>query len=617
MKNLITVLIACFFLSPFLYGKKLPKVLFIPQPESEGFKKGHFVFTSSTRLFLPAEFINDLGPYFNEKIKNDAGINISVGKWDNSESSNFIRFEKTDDITLSKEGYFLEISPDKIIVKACSYAGIFNAFQTFRQTIPANAKQVPDKAIKIPCLLIKDMPRFEWRGLMLDHARHFQSKEFVMKQIDIISSYKINKFHWHLTDDQGWRVEIKKYPNLTKKGAWRADRIGIAWWNREPAKPSEPTPVGGYYTQKDISEIVEYATIRNVEIIPEIDLPGHSKALKAAYPFLSCRNDLLFEVSTGGKSPNNTICAGRESTYEFIGDVITEIAQIFPSEYIHIGGDECNKSDWMNCPECNKKMKENSLKKFDELQSYFINRISNQVNKQGKTMIGWDEIMEGKGTTGAVIMAWRRNKYTPEIDAPRSGYTTIQASFTNSYISKKQGPAELEPEGPKDILTLSQTYKYEPVPVQLTNKEASRIIGTEVCLWGEFTPTPEHCEYMLYPRVLANAEVGWTNPLLKDWKRFQHAVEENFIRFERDKVNYSKSAYNPFVSYTTDTLRMKADVRIIADSDIHGVFYTDDGSEPTIRSKKYSKPFTTELNSVIKAGIFDQQGNLLGKIVTK
>lgn len=616
-KSLIIAFAASVLGLSFTLKQEHQKLHIIPQPESVDFKKGHFTLTSDTRFFLPREFLNDLGAYVKEKLMNDAGITVSVSEIDHSASKKFIRFEKTDNPTIGNEGYTLEISKNQIICKANTYAGLFNGFQTLRQTIPANTRQFPRKPVTLPCLKITDKPRFEWRGLMLDHSRHFQSKEFVLKQIDIISSYKINKFHWHLTDDQGWRIEIKKYPNLTKKGAWRADRSGIHWWSREFAKPDEPKPVGGFYSQEDIKEVVAYARIRNVEIIPEIDLPGHSKALKAAYPFLSCRQDLLFEVSTGGRSPNNTICAGRETTYEFIDGVIGEIAALFPSKYIHVGGDECNKNDWTKCTECNKRLTENHLKNFEELQSYFITRINQQVTQRGKTMIGWDEIMSGKGTPGAIIMAWRRNRYSPEVDAPRAGYKTIQASYTDSYINNHQGPAYLEPEAPRGIIPLRKVYDYEPVPKALTEKETKLIMGTQVCLWGEFTPNPEISELMLYPRVLANAEVGWTSSALKNWTRFEYAIEENFVRFDRDKVNYSKSTYNPIIKFTPDTLLQKANVQIIPDSDIHNLFYTVNGTDPTVKSIRYLYEFTAGLNSVVKAGIFDKKGKLLGQIVTQ
>ena len=232
-------------------------------------------------------------------------------------------------------------------------------------------------------------------------------------------------------------------------------------------------------------------------------------------------------------------------------------------------------------------------------------------------MIGWDEIMSGKGTPGAIIMAWRRNRYSPEVDAPRAGYQTIQASYTDSYINNHQGPAYLEPEAPRGIIPLKKVYEYEPIPKGLTEIEAGRIMGTQVCLWGEFTPNPEISELMLYPRVLANAEVGWTKPGLKDWNRFQHAVEENFLRLDRDKVIYSKSTYNPIISFTADTIQMTAKVQILPDSDIHEVCFTNDGTDPSAKSKKYVNEFTARLNSVVKVGVFDHKGKLLGQIVTQ
>jgi len=617
MNRILTLIVASFVLLFVSVKGAWSQVLIIPQPKSVETETSEFTLKVGTPVFLPVEFQKDMGPYIKEKIKNDIGIDLSVSRWAKPPLGNYLRFEKVNMPELGSEGYDLEVTPQRVIARANTYAGLLYAFQTLRQIIPSTGWQVPGKGVKIKCLVIKDNPRFEWRGVMLDVARHFQPKEYIMKQIDIFSSYKINKLHLHLTDDQGWRIEIKRYPNLTKKGAWRADRRGIAWWSRDFAKSGEPTPIGGFYSHEDIREIVDYARIRNVEIIPEIDLPGHSKALKASYPILSCREDILFEVSTGGRSPNNTICPGRESTYQFIDGVIDEVSQLFPSKYIHIGGDECNKSDWEKCPECNKRMKQEHLSDYDELQSYFITRIDSQMTRRGKTVIGWDEILSGKGTPGAVVMAWRRNRYSPEVDAPRAGYKTIQASYTDSYINNHQGPPELEPEAPRGIIPLKKVYQYEPVPAVLTPKEAALIMGSQVCLWGEFTPNTKICELMLYPRVLANAEVGWTQKGLKDWKRFQHAVEDNFIRLERDHVNYSGSTYNPFISFTVDTIQRNASVQIISDSDIHDLYYSIDGNIPSTKSKKYTGPFICDLNSIVKAGIFDINGKLIGEVVTK
>ena len=593
------------------------KVYFIPQPESVKIGVGYFSLVPTTKIFLPQKFIDDLGPYIKEKIKNDAGLNVHVAQWNKTASSNYIRFDITEDPSIAKEGYTLKITSKEINIKATTYAGFFNAFQTLRQTIDGDTKQLASKSIHIPCMEVTDKPRFEWRGLMLDVSRHFQTKEFVKKQIDIISSYKTNKFHWHLSDDQGWRVEIKKYPNLTNKGAWRADRTGIHWWNREFRKPEEATTIGGFYTQDDIKEVVEYARIRNVEVIPEIDIPGHSKALIASYPFLTCRKDVLFEVSTGGRSPNNALCAGKETTYEFINDVLSELTELFPSKYIHIGGDECNKNDWAKCEHCTKTVKEHGLKDLNELQSHFISRINKQIISRGKTLIGWDEILDGKGAPKAIIMAWRRNRYSPEVDAPRAGYKTIQASYLHSYINNHQGPVDLEPEAPRGIIPLKKVYQYEPIPEGLTKEEAKLIMGSQVCLWGEFTPTSDIGELMLYPRVLANAEVGWTDPSLKNWTRFQHGVEMNFKRLDRDRVIYSRSMYNPFISFAADSLELVAKVHFFTDSDLHNVRFTKNGSEPTVGSTKYTGVFNAELNAVIKAAIFDEKGNKLGQTVTR
>ncbi len=580
---------------------------FIPQPETVVLKDGSFSLTSDTKVYIPKKLVADFKPYLSEKIKEDSGLNPEViaGK---RASSNSILFEISKDESYTDEGYVLDVSTERIVVKAKNYAGLFYGFQTLRQAIYLNADKV-----EIPCMTVKDSPRFAWRGMMLDVSRHFQTKEFVKKQIDVFAAYKINKFHWHLTDDQGWRIEIKKYPNLTEKGAWRADRTGITWWQRELATPDEPKTVGGFYTQEDIKEVIEYARVRNVEIIPEIDVPGHSKALIASYPFLCCVDSANFEVATGGKAPDNALCAGQETTYEFLDDVLTEVAALFPSQYLHIGGDECNKTNWRKCEHCQKVVEENGLEDMEELQSHFIQRVNKLVTAKGKTMIGWDEILSGKGAKGATIMAWRRGKYTPEVDAPKGGYPTIMTDYTHSYISQVQGPQELEPEGPKVVLPLSKVYRYEPIPEELTEEEAKMVLGTEACLWGEFTPTEEHCEYMLYPRSLANAEVAWSQPKVKDWTRFQAAIENHFGRLEEKGVNVSTSLYSVYGSFALDKLSYTAKVYLTTET-AYDIYYTTDGSEPSVNANKYSGVFTAENRSTVKAGLFDKEGKLLGKV---
>ncbi|WP_372652787.1 beta-N-acetylhexosaminidase [Draconibacterium sp.] len=581
---------------------------FIPQPESVILKEGNFILTPETGVIIPKKYAGDFAPYLSKKMNNDTGLELEVKTGNRTPYSNFILFEVVKDENISDEGYVLEVSQDNIVVKAKDYPGLFYGLQTLRQAMSLNAEKV-----EIPCMTVKDNPRFAWRGMMLDVSRHFQTKEFVKKQIDVFASYKINKFHWHLTDDQGWRIEIKKYPNLTEKGAWRADRTGITWWQRELATPDEPKTVGGFYTQEDIKEVIEYARIRNVEVIPEIDVPGHSKALIASYPFLSCVDSANFEVATGGKAPDNAVCAGKETSYEFLDDVLTEVAALFPTQYLHIGGDECNKTNWRKCEHCQKVVEENGLKDMEELQSHFIQRVNKLVSAKGKTMIGWDEILSGKGAKGATIMAWRRGKYTPEVDAPKGGYPTIMTDYTHSYISQVQGPQELEPEGPKVVLPLSKVYAYEPIPEELSTKEAAFVLGTEACLWGEFTPTEEHCEYMLYPRTLANAEVAWSRPEVKDWSRFQAAVENHFGRLEKKGVNVSTSLYSVYGSFALDKLSYTAKVYLTTET-AYDICYTTDGSEPSVEAIKYKGVFNAENRSTVKAGLFNKDGKLLGKI---
>lgn len=608
MKKILFIAFAMLTACTLKASENLPD--FIPQPESVILKDGSFTLSGETAIILPKNFERDFRPYISEKIKGDAGFDVQVNTGNLTPSSNYVLFEISDDKTIGNEGYILEISPEKIVVKAKTYAGMFYAFQTLRQVIPLSA----DKTAEIPCMLVTDNPRFAWRGMMLDVSRHFQTKEFVKKQIDVFAFYKINKFHWHLTDDQGWRIEIKKYPNLTEKGAWRADRTGITWWQRELATPDEPKTVGGFYTQDDIKEVIEYARIRNVEIIPEIDVPGHSKALIASYPFLCCVDSANFEVATGGKAPDNALCAGKQSTYEFLKDVIAEVAELFPTQYIHIGGDECNKNNWRKCEHCQKVVTENHLKDMEELQSHFIMKVNELVVAQGKKMIGWDEILSGKGAKGATIMAWRRGRFTPEIDAPKAGYPTIMTDYTHSYISQVQGPLELEPEGPNVVLPLSKVYQYEPILKELTADEAKYILGTEACLWSEFTPTEEHCEYMLYPRTLANAEVGWSQPEVKDWSRFQAALEAHFGRLNKNEVNFSNSLYSVYASFALDQLLYTAQVYLNTETVGYDIFYTINGDQPTVNTNKYIGAFTAENRSLVKAGLFNKDGKLLGRI---
>lgn len=610
--NKILIVISIFLFS--IIGKAQENT-FIPQPESVVFNSGGFQLNSETKVYIPSKNFTDLQPIVASGLKDDTNLSLSVNKGKVRASSNYIVFKKVKDASIDSEGYILEISAKSVVIKAKDYAGMFNGFQTLRQAIPVGVKG----ATAIPNMLVTDNPRFYWRGVLLDVSRHFQTKAFVMKQIDVLSAYKINIFHLHLTDDQGWRIEIKKYPKLTEKGAWRAEREGIAWWSREAATADEPKPIGGFYTQEDLKEIIEYARVRNVEVIPEIDVPGHSKALVASYPELFCSDidttDVNFEVATGGKAPNNTLCPVSDFTYEFLENVIEEVAALFPSKYIHIGGDECSKKDWKQSAMCAQFMEENNLKDYEELQSYFIQRIHKIVEKQDKTMIGWDEVLSGNGVPGATIMAWRRGKYAPEVQAPKGGYPTIMTSYLHSYISRVQGPKIMEPEGPRSVLPLSVVYNHEPVPAELTTEEARLVLGNQASLWGEFTPTEAHFEYMLYPRTLASAEVSWSNPKVKNWERFQNALEtSHFERLKQEGVNVAKSLFTIYPAFGIDELHDKAIVYLETEAVGYDIYYTTNGDDPTVEATKYIGDFRVKPKSLLKAGLFNKAGDLLGEI---
>ncbi|SHF60129.1 hexosaminidase [Arenibacter palladensis] len=586
---------------------------FVPQPESVSFTDDAFVLDKNTKVVVPKKFQGVLIPYLAEKFYKDLGLNLTYSYRNPEVGEKHILFRLDKSLSVRDEGYLLEVQPESIVVTAKDYAGLFNGFQTLRQTFPLQNSGT----VKVLGMTVKDNPRFGWRGIMLDVSRHFQPKEFILKQIDVLSSYKVNKFHWHLTDDQGWRIEIKKYPNLTEKGAWRADRTGVSWWQREKATAEEPKTVGGFYTQEDIKEVIAYAKVRNVEIIPEIDVPGHSKALVASYPHLFCydESDANFEVAVGGKAPDNAVCAGKDTTYEFLEGVIEEVAALFPSKYLHIGGDECNKSNWKKCPYCQGVKTENNLKDEEELQSYFIQKVHKIVKAQNKTMIGWDEILSGQGAPGATIMAWRRGGHNPQITAPQNAYPTIMTSYKYMYLSQVQGPTQMEPEGPKVVLPLSKVYAHEPIPAELTPEEVNKVLGNEACLWGEFTPTQEHCEYMLYPRALASAEVSWSAPNVKDWERFQTALEDShFKRLEREQVNYAKSMFTVYASYALDELKSEAHVYLNTETVGYDIFYTTDGEDPTTASMKYEGHFISPAKTLVKAGLFNKEGRLLGSV---
>ena len=426
----------------------------------------------------------------------------------------------------SMESYQLSITGKGISVVAPSAAGLFYGFQSLLQL----AEQEADGTFSFPLIEIKDSPRFSYRGLHLDVSRHFRTKEFLKKQLDAMARYKLNRFHWHLTDGAGWRLEIKRYPELTEQAAYRPYPNWKAWWKggRKYCTKDAPGADGGYYTQEDAREIVEYARQRHITVIPEIEMPGHSEEVLAVFPHLSC---------SGKPYVNSEVCIGNEDTFTFLQNVLLEVMEIFPSEYIHIGGDEANMDSWRKCPLCQKRMKQEGLADVKELQSYLIHRMEKFLNEHGRQLLGWDEILEGGLAPRATVMSWRGEE--GGIKAAKAGHDVIMTPGGFCYLDSYQDAPTTQPEAIGGYLTLVKVYFYDPIPEVLTKEGADYIQGVQANVWAEYITTAEHMEYMVYPRLLALAEVAWTQPDKKNWEHF-HRCALKEVKWLQD------NGYHPF-----------------------------------------------------------------------
>ncbi len=485
-------------------GVKAQSVIPIPLRMEQG--SGTFLFTGDTKLYtnLKGEEKKMLMDYLET-----LPIHFKNGKKQTKDNVVSLMITKANPQLSSPESYTLEVTPHKITVQATSGAGLFYGVQTLLQM----AQPAMEGAWSVQATTIQDSPRFEYRGLMLDVSRHFRSKEFVKKQIDALAYYKLNRLHLHLTDAAGWRIEIKKYPLLTELAAWRPEANWKRWWNeggRKYCRFDAPGASGGYYTQDDIRELVNYARERHITIIPEIEMPAHSEEVLTAYPELSC---------SGEPYKNADFCVGNEKTFTFLEDVLTEVMELFPSQYIHVGGDEAGKAAWKTCPKCQKRMKDEQLDNVDELQSYLIHRVEVFLNAHGRKLLGWDEILQGGLAPNATVMSWRGEQ--GGIDAVKSGHQAIMTPGSHCYIDSYQDAPYSQPEAIGGYLPLEKVYSYNPIPASLTPDEAKLIYGVQANLWAEYIQTDEHCEYMIYPRILALAEVAWSAPERKSWTDFR------------------------------------------------------------------------------------------------
>ena len=484
------------------HSLKAQSVIPVPLKMEQG--TGCFLLSENTKLYIN---LQGLEAQLLENCLQALPVHLKKGKKKDTQNILSLLITEKNHQLPSPESYTLSVTPQQILIRATSGAGLFYGMQTLLQLAqPSGAG-----SYSIASVEIEDTPRFAYRGLMLDVSRHFSTKEFIKKQIDALAYYKINRLHLHLTDAAGWRLEIKKYPLLTEFAAWRTDPTWKQWWNggRKYVRFDVPGAYGGYYTQDDIREILEYARQHYITVIPEIEMPSHSEEVLAAYPQLSC---------SGEPYKNSDFCVGNEETFTFLENVLTEVMELFPSEYIHIGGDEAGKSAWKTCPKCQKRMTDEHLANVDELQSYLIHRIEKFLNNHGRHLLGWDEILQGGIAPNATVMSWRGEE--GGIAAVTSGHRAIMTPGAYCYLDSYQDAPYSQPEAIGGYLPLKKVYSYNPVPASLTAEQAKLVYGVQGNLWVEYIPTPEHVEYMIYPRILALAETAWSAPERKSWPDF-------------------------------------------------------------------------------------------------
>ena len=506
----------------------------VPRPAQVRLQSGHFALSKST--VIVADQSNDrataVASSLAGRLRAATGYPLKMKDVKGAPKSDAIVLALGADASFAREGYQIDVSTSRVRLTASEWPGLLYAAESFLQMLPPEAYCSEPKtrvSWRVPCAVVKDAPRFTWRGMHLDVSRHFFPKEFIYTYIDMLAMHKLNVFHWHLVDDQGWRLEIKKYPRLTEVGAWRVDRED-QWWNaRQAQQEGEKATYGGFYTQDDVRSIVAYAASKNITVVPEIEMPAHVTSALAAYPQFSCTGG-PFTVPPGGVWPLTDIyCAGNDSTFIFLEEVLAEVIDLFPSTYIHIGGDEATKTEWEECDKCQDRIDAEGLADEAELQSYFVRRIEKYLISKGRRLIGWDEILEGGLAPEATVMSWRG--VAGGIEAARSGHDAVMTPTSYCYFDYYQGRQDLEPLAIGGYVPLSMVYSYEPVPESLTQEEAKHILGAQANLWTEFIPTPEHAQYMTLPRMAAIAEVAWSPKEGKEWTDFARRIGQQIRRY--------------------------------------------------------------------------------------
>ncbi len=608
------VLIYAALLFLLFYGCKTQpmhdKISLIPAPVSMKVAEGSFLIKKDTRIFYNDDALEFLSGHAVELwgFYLDFEPDISHNHADSGSNRIYMSLNHVFDDALGDEGYRLTIDNDGLLLQANTTAGMLYGIHTVCQLLSTAGKG------RIQALQIIDYPRFQYRGLHLDVSRHFMPIDFIYKYIDYMAMHKLNVFHWHLIDDQGWRLEIKKYPKLTEVGARRVDMSGIHWNERPLANDPDNATYGGYYTQEEIRAVVAYAAERNISVMPEIEMPAHVMSALAAYPELSCTGENL-GVPPGGVWPITHIyCAGNEATFQFLEDVLLETMELFPFEFIHIGGDEAHKMNWKKCPKCQARIKAEGLANEEGLQSYFIRRIEKFLNAHGRRLIGWDEILEGGLAPNATVMSWRGEQ--GGIEAAQMGHDVVMTPGSHCYFDHYQGDPAVEPLAIGGYTRLAKVYAYEPVPDVLNAGEAKRVLGAQANVWTEYMPVPKHVEYMIFPRLAALSEVLWSPKEHRNWGDFSQRMTAQYQRYADLGINYALSAFQVTASPEADHENQRLLVTLNTEVFEPEIRYTLDGSQPSSRSPKYERPVAITESSQLQAAVF-QDGKSMEQTLTR
>lgn len=601
MKKVIVLAAAMAFAFYSCKKEVLVNVSIIPQPNQMEVFAGMTKLDKNTRILYNTVESEQVADYLADYLAN-FGFSLQKTPFSESEPGENAIIIQINSIKndLGNEGYQLSVNKHSIKISANTGAGLFYGAQSLLQLFPARLFEENNKLheFEIPCLEITDQPRFAYRGMHLDVCRHFFPVDFVKQYIDLMAMYKFNTFHWHLTEDQGWRIEIKKYPKLTEIAAFRDSTI-IGHGDSENPK-YDGKRYGGYYTQDEIRDIVQYAADRHITIIPEIEMPGHSLAALSAYPELACTPGPFRAATTWGVFDD--IYCTKEQTFTFLEGVLDEVIELFPSTYIHIGGDEAPKTRWEKCPVCQANIKKYNLKDENELQSWFNHRIEEYLNQRGRRMIGWDEILEGGLSPNATVMSWRGTE--GGIAAAQQGHDAIMTPGGYCYFDHYQANPEFQPLAFGGFTTLKKVYFYEPVPEELSSEEAKHILGGQANLWTEYIPTPEQAEYMVLPRMAALSEVDWCQPNNKNWPDFQRRVNDHFQIYDALGLNYCPGSFKVEVASAQDSISNRHVVRL--ESEIYGpeIRFTTDGTIPAATSELYTRPLSLESGTNLQAAVF-------------